>query len=634
MLESIRKHSKFVMILLFLLIIPSFIFVGIDQSYFSGSSPTVARVSGQDITQNDWDNTHRAESDRMRAENPAIDAKLLDSPQARYATLERMVRERVFQVAAQKMNLLTSDAALARTLQNIPAIASLRKADGSLDADGYRALLAAQGMTPEGYEAALRRNMSLAQVVGNVMNTSMATPAVTNAAMDAFLQRREIQVAQFLAKDFAAQVNVSDEAVKSFYQANAAQFQQSEQAKIEYVVLDLKTVRDSIELNESDLQSYYKENATRLSGGQEERRASHILVNAPKTMPSPEREAAKAKAQALVEKAKADPASFAQLAKAESQDTGSAASGGDLGFFARGAMVPEFEQAAFAMEKGAISDVVESEFGFHIIQLTDVKQPEIPSFASVREKIVNDLKDQQAQRKFAEVAETFANTVYEQSESLQPAVEKLGLKLQTAEGVTREPRAGTEGVLANPKFLDALFASDSIDNKRNTDAIDLGASQMVSGRVVAYQPAKQLAFDEVADRVKTLYIEQQSAVLAKEAGAAKLAEWKADASKAQGLLPAVVVARDNPVGMPHQVVDAALQAKTDALPAWEGVNLGDGGFAIVKINKIVPQTERREDFDRQAALQYVQLMSTAEGAAYYELLKKKFDVQFKVARPQ
>lgn len=633
MLESIRKHSKFVMILLFLLIIPSFIFVGIDQSYFSGSSPTVARVDGQDITQNDWDNTHRYESDRLRAENPGMDSKLLDSPEARYASLERMVRDRVFQIAAQKMHLVTSDAALARTLQGIPAIASLRKADGSLDADGYRALLAAQGMTPEGYEASLRRDMSLGQVVGNVMNTALATPVVVNAAMDAFLQRREIQVAQFMAKDFVGQVKVSDEDLKAYYQAHLAKFQQSEQAKVEYVVLDLKTVRDGIELNESDLQTYYKENAARLAGGQEERRASHILVNAPKSMPAAEREAAKAKAQAIYDKVKANPASFAEVAKTESQDTGSAAQGGDLGFFARGAMVPEFEQAAFSMEKGAISAVVESEFGFHIIELTDVKQPPVPSFASVREKIANDLKDQQAQRKFAEVAEVFANTVYEQAESLQPAVEKLGLKLQTVEGVTREPRPDAQGPLASQAFLDALFSADSIDNKRNTDAIDLGANQMVAGRVVSYQPTKQLSFDEVTERVKTLYVDQQAVVLAREAGEAKLKEWRADPAKAQGLLPAVVVARDNPLGMPRQVLDAALQAKTDALPAWEGVGLGDAGYAIVKVNKILPSTDRSADSARQASLQYVQLMSTAEGAAYYELLKKKFKVQFKVPRP-
>ena len=621
------------MILLFLLIIPSFIFVGIDQSYFSGSSPTVARVDGQDITQNDWDNMHRMESDRLRAENPAIDAKFLDSAQARYASLERMVRDRVFQAAAQKMNLVTSDAALARTLERIPAIASLRKSDGSLDADGYRALLAAQGMTPESYEASLRRDMSLGQVVGNVMNTAMATPVVAMVAMDAFLQRREIQVAQFMAKDFAAQVVVNDSDLNAFYQAHAAQFQQSEQAKIEYVVLDLETVRDGVELNEADLQSYYKENAERLAGGKEERRASHILLNAPKSMPQAEREAAKQKALTIEAQVKADPSSFAQVAKSESQDSGSAAAGGDLGYFAPGAMVPEFEQAAFAMSQGEISGVVESEFGFHILQLTDVKQPEIPSFAVVREKIVNDLKDQQAQRKFAEVAEIFANTVYEQSESLQPVVEKLGLKLHSAEGVTRGLYEGAEGALASEAFLAALFAADSIDNKRNTDAIDLGSNQMVSGRVVSYQPAKQLAFDEVADRVKTLYVEQQSAVLAREAGEAKLKEWLSDSSKERGFLPAVVVARDNAVGMPRQILDAALQAKTDALPALEGVSLGDAGYAIVKVNKILPQSDLSEDLSRQAALQYVQLMSTAEGAAYYDLLKKKFNVQFKVQRP-
>lgn len=633
MLESIRKHSKFVMILLFLLIIPSFIFVGIDQNYFSGSSPTVARVDGQDITQNDWDNRHRMESDRLRAENPGIDAKMMDTPEARYGTLERMVRERVVMAAAQKMNLMTSDAALARALQATPAIANLRKPDGSLDAEGYRALLAAQGMTPEAFEASMRRDMSLMQVLGNVVNTAVATPAVTNAAMDAFLQRREVQVAQFLPKDFAAQVQATDEDLKNFYQTHTDRFQQSEQAKIEYVVLDLKSVRDGIELNEEDLQTYYKENAARLASGQEERRASHILINAPKSMSAAEREVAKAKALALVDKVKANPTSFAEVAKAESQDTGSAPSGGDLGYFAKGAMVPEFEQKAFAMNKGEISDLVESEFGFHIIQLADVKTPEIPSFAAVREKIVNELKDQQAQRKFAEASELFANTVYEQADSLQPAVEKLGLKLQTAEGVTREPQAGAEGALGNPAFLEALFSADSIDNKRNTDAIDMGSSQMVSGRVVSYQPAKQLAFEEVMPVVKMMYVQEQSAVLAREAGQAKLKEWKSDASKAQGLLPAVVVSRENPVGMPRQVVDAALQAKTDALPAWEGVSLANGGYAIVKVNKIAAPAERNEDLSRQASMQYVQLASSAEGMAYYEILKKKFDVQMKVAKP-
>ena len=163
--------------------------------------------------------------------------------------------------------------------------------------------------------------------------------------------------------------------------------------------------------------------------------------------------------------------------------------------------------------------------------------------------------------------------------------------------------------------------------------MDVGTNQMASGRVVSYQPAKQLGFDEVADRVKILYVEQQSAVLAREAGEAALKEWQADAAKAQGLSPAIVVSREQTHGQPVSVVNAALQAKTDVLPSWSGVSLGDEGYAVVKLEKVLPSEERNAQIARQALLQYVQLFASAEGAAYYELLKKKFDVQFKVDRP-
>lgn len=314
MLESIRKHSKFVMILLFLLIIPSFILVGIDSNYFSGSSPVVARVDGKDITQDDWDNAHRMEADRLRAEQPGLDAKLLDTPEARYATLERLVRDRVFQVAAQKLHLAASDATLARELQKIPAIANLRKADGSLDTEGYRNLLAAQGMTPEGFEASVRRDISLGQVLGGVMNSALATQPIADLALDALQQRREIQLALFDTARYSDQVQPTDADLQAYYEQHKTQYEQAEQASIEYLVLDLPAVRARITINEDDLRTYYKENGARLAGVQQERRASHILINAPKTMPAAEREAAKAKANELLAQVKAEPANFASVA--------------------------------------------------------------------------------------------------------------------------------------------------------------------------------------------------------------------------------------------------------------------------------------------------------------------------------
>ena len=457
MFESIRKHSKIVMLLLFLLIIPSFVLVGIDSNYFSETGVVVARVDGQDIKQTDWDNAHKMETDRIRAQSPGVDAKLLDSPEARYATLERMVRDRVFQAAAQKMHLVTSDSRLARSLQEIPAIAELRRPDGSLDAEAYRALVGAQGLTPEGFEANVRRDISVNQVVGGVMGSTFSTDAQVKLSLDALYQRREVQIARFNPADFSGKVTPTDADLESYYQAHTADFQQAEQAAVEYVVLDIDSVRAGITLNEDDLRTYYKENVARLAG-KEERRASHILINALKDAPAADREKAKARATQLLEQVRKAPATFAEVAKKSSEDTGSAAAGGDLNFFGLGAMVKPFEDAAFAMKKGDISEVVETDFGYHIILLTDIKTPRQPSFEELRPSMEAELKQQQAQRKFAEVAESFANGVYEQSDSLNPVAEKLQLKVMTASGVTRTPAPGTTGPLANGKLLEALFS--------------------------------------------------------------------------------------------------------------------------------------------------------------------------------
>ncbi len=631
MFESIRKHSRVVMLFLFLLIIPSFVLVGIDSNYFSGGSPVVARVDGHDITQADWDNMHRAESDRIRAEQPSIDAKLLDSPSARYAMLERMVRDRVLQVAAQKMHITTTDAKLASSLQEIPQIAALRRADGTLDAEAYRALVGSQGMTPESFEANMRRELAIRQVMGVVMGTSFSLPAQANVSLDALFQRRNIQVVRFQPKDFVSQVQATDTQLQAYYQQHSALFQQAEQVSVDYVVLDLDSVRAGIKLNEDDLRTYYKENIARLAG-KEERRASHILIAVPQDAPAAEREKAKERAIQLLEEVRKTPASFAEVAKKLSSDTGSASQGGDLGFFARGAMVKPFEDAAFALQKGAISDVVESDFGYHVILLTDIKTPRQPSFEELRSTLETDLKQQQAQRKYAEVAEAFTNDVYEQSDSLNPVADKLKLKVQTAQGVTRTPAPGVVGPLSNEKFLQALFSTDSLEHKRNTEAVEIGTNQLVAGRVTQYIPARALTFDEVQAKVKQLYIDEKSAELARKEGEAKLAAWTEKPESATGLGAPIVISRDQPHGLARAVIDAALSAKTDALPVWAGASLGLEGYAITKVNQIVPSTPSASEA-AQRQQQYQQMLANAEGLAYYEYLKTRHKVQIKVPRP-
>lgn len=632
MFDFVRKHTKIMMFVMFLLIIPSFVLFGIDgYNRMREKGEAVARVGGYDITLGEWDAAHKAEADRLRTSMPNLDAKLLDSPEARYATLERLVRERVLAQAADKFKLTTSDARLARDLQEDPTIASLRLPDGKLDMDRYRQLAASQGLTPEGFEARVRHDLSVRQVEAGLTGTGFSAAAVADVSLNAFFEKREIQIANFLSTDFASKVNPSEGELEAFYKANQALFQAPEQASIEYVVLDLEAVKKSISISEADLKSYYDQNAARLSGA-EERRASHILISAAKDAPAVERQKAKARAEELLQEVRKAPDSFADVAKKNSQDTGSAAKGGDLDFFARGAMVKPFEAAVFAMKKGDISEVVESDFGYHIIKLTDVKTPKQRSFEELRAGIEADLKTQQAQRKFAETAEAFTNGVYEQSDSLKPVADKLKLEIKTVTNMTRKPAAGATGILANAKFLAAIFGPDAVEKKRNTEAIETAPNQLTAGRITQYVAARTLPFADVRAVVRERVVAARAAELANKEGLDKLAAWKAAPASAQ-MPAAVLVSRDQAQNVAPQVLTAVLRVDASALPVFVGVNLGPQGYAVVKVNKIVPRTPSAEAAARQDRAQYAQWWTGAESQAYYALLKERFKAAIMAARP-
>ncbi|MCU0924720.1 MAG: SurA N-terminal domain-containing protein [Hydrogenophaga sp.] len=632
MFDSIRNHKTYLMGFLMILIIPSFVLFGV-QGFTdpSAQSETVATVDGVDINKLEWDQAHQAEAQRLRQAMPSIDAKLLDSDEARYATLERMVRDRVLAAAAQKLHLYTSDQRLARDLQQNETIASLRRPDGTLDVEAYRALVGRQGMTPEMFEAQVRADLSQRQVTQGIVGSVIAPPALAQVSLNAFFERREVRIQRFNASDFAASVNPSDADIETFYANNPAMFQAPEQADVEYLVLDAAALASSVVLNEADLRAYYDQNASRLSGG-EERRASHILLTVPQGAPAADKEAVRARAQALLAELRKDPSKFGELAKANSQDPGSAANGGDLDFFSRGAMVKPFEDATFALQKGAISDLVESEFGFHIIQLTDIKAPAVRSFEAMRPEIEADLKKQQAQKQFVDSAEAFSNLVYEQADSLQPAAERLKLTVQSAKGLVRDapPNAGP---LGNPRLLAAIFAPDSVEKKRNTEAIETGPSQLTAARVVRYTPARTMPLAEVRDQVRSRLVAQRSAELAREEGGKKLAAWQASGDAA-GLPAAVTVSRDSAQGLGQALLDAALSVDPSKLPAWTGVDLGDQGYAVVRVDKVMPREARDAQAQAQEVLQYGQWWASAEGQAYYDTLKERFKVKIRVPEPK
>ena len=276
--------------------------------------------------------------------------------------------------------------------------------------------------------------------------------------------------------------------------------------------------------------------------------------------------------------------------------------------------------------------MVESDFGYHIIKLTDIRAPKQKSFEEMKPELEADLKKQQAQKKFSETAEAFSNGVYEQSDSLKPVAERLKLEVKTAANVTRQPVAGATGVLANPKFLNALFSPDAIEKKRNTEAIDLGSSQLVSGRIVQYTAARTLALTEVKDAVQARWLAQRGAEEARKEGEAKIAAWKSAPATAN-LPAAMLISRNQAQQLPLQLVDAAMRVDTTVLPAFSGVDLGGQGYAIVKVNKVEPRDAPLEAVAKQERSQYGQWWTAAESQAYYKGLKERFKVQILVPKP-
>ena len=619
-----------------MLIVPSFLLFGIEgYSRFRENADAVAEVAGKDITRVEWDARHKDDVQRELSANPKADPKQFDTPLARYNSLERIVNERVFDAAVQELGLLTGDQRLRRLLQSEPTFASLLTPDGKLDVNKFNEFAARQNLTPAELEARMRseyRNrISSRQVSSGVTGTAFTAAALADVNLAAYLDKREVQIARFDAVAFAPKVEVSDADAEAYYKANTAQFQTPEQANVEYVVLDVDSVKKNLVASDAELKAYYEQNKERFAE-KEKRRASHILISAPKTAQGEERQKARAKADELLAAVKKNPDSFAEVARKNSADPGSAAKGGDLDFFGKGAMVKPFEDTAFALKKGEISGVVETDYGFHIIKLTDIAEAKQRSFEEVRADIDTEWKRQQAQQKFAAAAEEFTDMVFSKPDSLQPAADKFKLGLITAVNVTRKPAPGATGILANAKLLDALFAADATQKKHNTPAVDLGNSQLVSARVVQYNPARTQPFAEVKAQVVTKLQVARGADLARKEGQAKLAAWQAN--PAQGSFqPPVTVSRIQPLGIPASVMDAAMRADTAKLPALVGVDLGDQGYAVVKVNKQLDRSDETEDARKADRSKYAQVWSSAEFGAYFDWLKQRLKVKILVPKP-
>ncbi len=625
MFEFVRTHNRLLFFVLVLLIFPSFVFFGVQgySQFNEGGTVSVARVDGHKITRAEWDAEHRRQVEQARARMPDLDPKLLDSPELRRTTLEQLVRERVLFAAAMRGHLTVSDERLMRELQSIPQLAALKRPDGSFDVAAYKVMVESQGRSAESFEASLRQEISLRQVTAGVADTGLSVTMAGRTALDALLQLRDVQVLRFDAKDQRAGLAPTDEELAAYHKEHAAEFRTVEQARIEYVVLDAKALEQGVAAPEPELRKFYEENVSRYTTA-EERRASHILVAAPKDAPADQRAKAKAKAEQLLEQARKNPAGFADLARKNSDDTLSAPQGGDLEFNGRGAFAAKAqEDAIFAMKVGEIGNVVESEFGFHVIRLDAVRGGQKKPFEEARPEIEAEVRKQLAAREFAGAAEQFSNLVNAQSDSLAPAADKLKLKVQTAT-VQRTPAPGATGALASAKLLEAVFTSESLKSKLNTETVEVGSNQLAAARVVEHQPSRLQSLTEVQARVRERVLARQAADKARKAGQARLAELQKTDSTA-GLPPSVSMSRGNPQGQPPEVLNAVLRVDSAKLPQWVGVDLGDAGFALARVSAVkAPASDAPEV--TQLLPRVAEAWAAAEAQAYYKALERRFKV--------
>ncbi|MES2152163.1 MAG: SurA N-terminal domain-containing protein [Pseudomonadota bacterium] len=613
MFEFIRTHKRLMQLLLLLLILPSFVLVGVSSYKNGDTGSAVANVDGLKVTQQDWDAALRKQIDSLRQRMGAqFDQKIMDTPEAKQAVLENLVAERALAAEIGHNHLTITDAMLGELYAE--------RFKGNLDE--YKGIAQAMGLTTQGLDQLVRKDMAMQQLSGAIQASAFAPRSVATRLSDINDQEREVQELLFPAAQFMAEVKVSDAMVKAFYDKNAAFFQIPEQVKAEYVVFNADVVESQVSVSDAEVAAAYAANQKRYTAP-EQRSASHILLKAKKDGTPAEKAGALAKAKEILAEVRKSPAEFAKIAKAKSEDAASAEQGGDLGQIgARGALPPALDDAVFGLKQGEISDIVSTEYGFHIVMVNKVVPATIKPLDEVKGEIAAELKKGKMSKKYSELAEQFTNTVDEQSDSLKPVADKLKLKIETVASLSRTPAPGNTAVFANPKFLKAIFADESLKNKRNTEAVEVAPSTLIAGRVVEYKPASKRALAEVEPLIRQRVTIEEAAKLAKKAGEARLAAAKASGDGA-GFGDAKVITRMKQPEINPSAAQEVMKADVSKLPAYVGVELPGQGYGIYRISKVgQPATQ---DAARRAteAEQIGGAIAQQEMHDYVEALKQK-----------
>lgn len=636
MFDAVRNNKTIVRIFLGLITLP-FALWGVE-SYIRNATGgnDLATVGDTKISAPQFQQAWRSQQDRMRqALGERFRPEMMDTPEARLAVLNALIDQRVLLLEAGKDRLSVSDEMLREVIGKIPDL----QENGQFSLSRYEAALRMQGMSQTQFEAQLRQDLTLQQLIAALGDTGMMSSVAAEAMLRMQAEERQVAELRIVPEQFADQVKVDAANVQKYYTDNQAQFSIPEQVKAEYVVLSLDALLSQSTVSEAEERAWYDSHKDRYQQP-EERRASHILLLLDANASAEEKEKVKRKAEDVLKTVQQSPTKFAELAKQYSQDPVSAKQGGDLGFFARGAMVKSFEDTVFKLKEGEVSALVQSEFGYHIIKLTGIKPGKLPAFEEVRNEIEGELKRQVAARKFAESAENFSNIVYEQSDSLAPVAEKFNLKVQESVWLSRNPDPQTAaqlGPLMNEKLLNALFSEDALKNKRNTEAVEIAPNTLLAARVLEHKPAAVKPFDTVKQAIETRLRMQQAIALAKKAGEEKLADLQKGSEDRISWSPVRSASRlpglqgRSQANFPAAAMQSIFKTDVQKLPAYVGVADIAGGYTIYKIVKVA-QPEKIDDKMRKGfQREYASILAQEDFAAYLASLRTRYKVSINKA---
>ena len=604
--------------LLALITIPFALF-GID-SYLSsaGNNVAVAKVGGNSISVQAYDNALKNMRNRLQSEGKFEQAQL-DSPEVKSLVLDQLINKQLLSDEIHNAKYVISDSQLATYVTGMPEF----QKDGKFSQELYDQTLLQNQLSPTKFEAGMRADLLAQQAQDGIAKLGFISNARADEVLKLANQQRVVTVSEIKTKDFVDQVTVKPEEVKAYYEQHKNKLIVPEQVKIEFLSLAPVNFMRNVNVSDDEVKKYYDDNAAKFQGN-EQRRASHILIAFGVSATPEQKQQAKAKAEEILAQIKKDPSKFEQLAMKDSQDPGSAVKGGDLGSFGHGAMVKPFEDAAFSMKLNQVSDLVESEFGYHIIKVTEISGQHA-DFNSLKPQIKGDLMFQKAKDEFAKQAETFSDLVYTQSGSLEPAAKAFGGQVQKSDWLSRE--SGAKFFKNNDKIMSLIFSNEVLKDRRNTEAIEVSTDNMVSARVVDYKAAAPKSFDEVKAGIEALLKLEAASKLAISKGEAALKDLR-DGKNVAGVewIKEVTVDRKNAQDLTDLAMSQVFKTNTAKLPAYSGLADSKQGYLLVKVIKVDSSSLADEETKKAAKAQLNAALANEYIAAYKQSLREKAKV--------